>query len=109
MGSLVIVEPEVGAQLPLGFPGVGISFQVHLLVLHRPQQPLHEYVVGVPPLPIHADPRFMVPEHLGELHAGELTATVGVEYLGPAQAQRLLQRLDAEIRLQGIGALHPSG
>ena len=41
MGPLVIVEPEVGAQLPPGFPGVGVSFQVHLLVLHPPPQPLH--------------------------------------------------------------------
>ena len=44
-----------------------------------------------------------VPEHLGELPAGGQAATVGVEYLGPAPAQRVLQRLDAAVRLQGVG------
>ena len=40
MGPLVIVEPEVGAQLPPGFPGVGVSFQgpPHTTVLLKEQR-----------------------------------------------------------------------
>ena len=47
MGPLVIVEPEVSSQFPPGLPRAGVGFQVHLLVLHRAPQPLHEDVVGV--------------------------------------------------------------
>ena len=55
MGSLVIVKPEIGSQLPAGLTRVGVGFQVGLLILHRPPQPLHEDVVGIPTFPIHAD------------------------------------------------------
>ncbi len=74
MRSVVVVEPEVGAQFPPGFTGVGVGFQVHLLVLHRASQPLHEDVVGVAPLPVHADLDRMVLKDLDELPAGELAA-----------------------------------
>ena len=33
MGPLVVVEPEVGAQFPAGLCGVGVGFQIHLLLL----------------------------------------------------------------------------
>ena len=51
MGLLVVVEPEVGAQFPPGFTGVGVGFQVHLLILHGVPQPLHEDVVVYRPFP----------------------------------------------------------
>ena len=103
MGPLVIVEPEVGAQLPLGLTGTGVSFQVHLLVFHRAPQPLHEDAVRVPPLPLHADLDPVVLKYPGELTAGELAALAGVEHLRPALPQRLCQRLDTEVRIQGVG------
>ena len=81
MRSLVVVEPEVGAQFPPGFTGVGVGFQVHLLVLHGAPQPLHEGVVVVPPLPVHADLHPVFLQYLSEFQAGELTALVGVEHL----------------------------
>ena len=56
MGPLFIMGPEMGPQFPPCLPGVGIGFQVHLLLLHRSPQPLDEDVVGVPSLPVHADP-----------------------------------------------------
>ena len=72
MRSLVVVEPEVGAQFPPGFTGVDVSFQVHFLVLHGSPQPLSEDVVGVPSPPVHANLHPMVLKDLGELPAGEL-------------------------------------
>ena len=103
MGSLVVVEPEVVAQFPAGLCGVGVGFQVHLLILHGAPQPLHEDVVGVPALPVHADLHPVFLQHLSELQAGELTPLVGVEDLRLALPQRLLQGVDAEVGLQGVG------
>ena len=51
MGPEPVVEPEVVFQPPLGIEDAGVGFQVHLFILHRPPQPLHEAVVGVSPLP----------------------------------------------------------
>ena len=53
MRSLVIVKPEIGSQFTAGLTRVGIGFQLDLLILHRPPQPLDEDVVGIPTLPIH--------------------------------------------------------
>ena len=100
MGPLVVVEvvkPEVGAQFPPGFTGVGVSFQVHLFILHCAPQPLHEDVVGIPPLPVRADLHLMVLKDLGELTAGELAPLVGVEHLRRAFLQSLLQGANAEV------------
>ena len=103
MRPLVVVEPEVVAQFPAGLCGVGVGFQVHLLVLHRPPQPLHENVVGVPALPVHADLDPVFLQHMGELQAGELAPLVGVEDLRLALPQCLLQGGDAEVGLQAVG------
>ena len=45
MGLLGIVEMEVGIEAGLGLPSVRVGFQVHLLVFHRPPQPLHKDVI----------------------------------------------------------------
>ena len=52
---MVVVEMKVTVEASLGLSSVGVGFQVDFLVFHRPPQPLHEYVVAVPPFPIHAD------------------------------------------------------
>ena len=98
-----VVEPEVFPQLPVCFNAIGIGFQVHLLILHRPPQPLHEDVVPVPPLPVRADPHAPTLEDLGELQADELAPLVGVEHLRLALAQGLFQCFGAEASLQGVG------
>ena len=103
MGPLVVVEPEVGTQFPTGLDSAGVGFQVHLFVLHRAPQPLHEDVVAVASLPIHADLHLVVLQRLGELPAGELAPLLGVEHLRPALPQRILQSIDAEFSLQGVG------
>ena len=100
MGSLIVVELEVGAQFPPGIRGEGVSFQVHLLVFHGAPQPLHEYVVSILPLPVHADLHAMVLQDMGELPAGELAPLVGVEHLRPTLPQRLLQGVDTEASFQ---------
>ena len=81
MGPLVVVEPEVVAEFPAGLCGVGVGFQVHLLILHGAPQPFHEDVVGVPAIPVHADLDPVFLQRLSEFQAGELTALVGVEDL----------------------------
>ncbi len=45
MDPPLAVELEVAGQRLLRFPAVGVVFQVHLLVLRAPPQPLDEHVV----------------------------------------------------------------
>ena len=89
--------------IPCGLPRVGVSLQVHLFVFHRPPQTLHEDVVGVSPLPVHADLHPVVLEDLSELQAGELAPLVGVEHFRLAIAQGLLQSFGAKAGFQGVG------
>ena len=52
MGPEPVVEPEEVVSHPsLGPPDADIGFQVHLIVIHFPPQPLNEEVVRVPLLP----------------------------------------------------------
>ena len=95
VGPEPVVEPEIVFQPPLGLQDAGVGFQVDLLILHRPPQSLHEDVVLVPPLAVHADLHPLLLEDLGELQAGELAALVGVEHLRLALTQGFLQRLGA--------------
>ena len=100
MGSLFIVEPEVGSHFPTGVCGVGVGFQVHLLVLQRTPQPLHKDVVDVPPFPILADLQPLILQRLGELLPSELGASVGVGHFLPTLPQHLPRSVDTEVRLQ---------
>ena len=64
--------------------------------IHGAPQPLYNKgVVGIPPLPAHADLHAAVLQDMGELPAGELAPLVGVEHLRPTLPQRLLQGVDA--------------
>ncbi len=74
------------------------------MVLDRPPQPFNEYVVLASAAAIHADGNPMVLKRLGEIVAGKLRPLVRVEDLRAAiSPQRLFERPNAEIRLQGIG------
>jgi hypothetical protein len=76
----------------------------HVLVLQAPPQPLDEDVVQEPPLAVHADPDAAAFQFVKKPGAGELYALVRIENLGlTIPGDRLLQRLDAEIRLHGDG------
>ena len=55
MWPLGVVEAEVAVQVGLCLPAVGVGLQVNLLILDRPPQSFHEYVVAVAPFPVHTD------------------------------------------------------
>ena len=103
MGSLGVVEVKVGVEPGLGLPSVRVSLQVDLFVLHCPPQPLHKYVVSVPPFSVHADSNTIPLDKPGKGLAGELAPLVGVEDLRLSFAQRLLEGLEAEVDIQGVG------
>ncbi len=101
MGSLVIVEPEVGSHFTPCFGGVGVGFQAHFLLFQRPRiqrppQPRNEYVGGVPTLPVPADLHPVFRQRLGEFQTGQLAALVSVEDLRLDLPDGLLQGIDAE-------------
>ena len=74
MWPLGVVEAEVGVQVGLGLPAVGVGLQVNLLILDRPPQSFHEYVVAVAPLSVHADLNPVLLQEPVEGLVGELPA-----------------------------------
>lgn len=74
------------------------------MVFDRPPKSFNQYVVLASAATIHADGNPVVLERLGEIVAGKLCPLVRVEDLRHTiSAQRLIEGMYAEIRLQGIG------
>src|SRR5512135_2731842 len=102
MGTLLVVEPEVGPQARLQLWNSLIVLDVDVFVFHAPPQALHEYVVQRPPptVPAHRDPGLL--QAAGVIPRRELRTLIGVEDLWPAQRQRLVESLQAEPPLQRV-------
>ena len=62
-----------------------VGLGLRLLVLHGPPQALDEDVVAAAPASVHADLDPAIPQHIGELVAGELRALIGIEDVGLAE------------------------
>ena len=103
MGTLRIIEVEIATEAVSGISAILICFQIHFFVLNRPPKSFDEQVIIITPLPIHADSDSMFFQETGEGLAGELSALIGVKDIRSAFPQRLFQRLDAEVGVQGIG------
>ena len=89
VGALSVVKIQICPDTLLGFSPVLVSLQVHLLVFDAPPQPLHEDVVQVAPVSVHAEGPVFIGAHLdsqcqqcpGGSRTGELTTSIGVEHL----------------------------
>jgi len=103
VGTLGVVEPKVVTKTDSGISAILICFQIHLLIFHRPPQPLNEQVVIVAPFPIHTDPDSVLLQHPGEGFTGELGALVSVEDIRSAFPKCFFQRLDAKVGFKGVG------
>src|SRR3712207_3039965 len=97
---IVEVQPRSNPRLRLGNRSIGV--QVYLFVFQSPPEPLHDDIIHAPALAADLD---LAPlQHANKVIAGELAALIGVEDLGPSEpSQRLLQRLDTEVGVQGVG------
>src|SRR3990172_2636610 len=99
-----VVEPEVALQRRVRFWRTLVGMQVDLLVLHASPQPLDEHIVDPSALAVHADADALGLKHFAERGSGKLRAMVGVEDLrAPEPIERLLERLDTEVRGERIG------
>ena len=86
-----------------GLEAVGQLVHVDRLVFEREPQPLDKNIVHEPAVDIHGDAVAGIPEHAGEVEAGELDALVGVEYLRFAIfGQSFAQGRDAEPGIQAV-------
>ena len=102
MRPRAIVEAQMPADRGPGFGDAVVVAQADLLVFHRPPEPFDEDVVAPGALAVHADGDLGPLQHRDEVGAGELRTLIAVEDLGRAVAvERLLQRLDAEVRREG--------
>src|SRR5256885_15419468 len=98
-----IIPVEELSKAALLSDAVGRWAQVDPLVLHGPPQALDKDVVVAAPASVHADLDPVIPQHCGELVAGELRALIGIEDAGLAEpGERLAQRLDTEPRRQRV-------
>ena len=63
VGTLLVVEPEVGRQARLQFGDSLIILNVNVFVFHAPPEPFHEHVVQrtPPTVPAHRDPGRLQP------------------------------------------------
>ena len=96
-----VVERQIPADRRAGIADRGISPKIDLLVFDRAPQALNKHVVPPGAPAIHADRDLLALEDRGEADTRELTALVGIEDVGLAEArQRFLQSLDAEVRRQ---------
>src|SRR5438132_7424879 len=92
-----IIPVEELGKAALLFDAVGRRTQVDPFVLHGPPQALDKDVVVAAPASIHADLDPVIPQHGGELVAGELRTLIGIEDAGLAEpGEGLAQRLDTE-------------
>ena len=104
MTSLHVVVADPLAQPVAQLRSAFKSVQVQIMVFDRPPQSFNEYVVLASATAIHADGNPVVLERLGEIVAGKLCPLVRVEDLRHTiSAQRLIEGMYAEIRLQGMG------
>ena len=70
--SLSVIEREILCQAHHQFLHVGVSIQVHILVLHGAPQTLDKDVIQCTSAPVHADGDTFALKHVGERRAGEL-------------------------------------
>ena len=78
-----------------------MSPQADLFVFDRAPQALLEHIVPLGTAAVHADRDLLALEDRGGADTRELTALVGIEDVGLAEArQRFLQGFDAKVRLQ---------
>jgi hypothetical protein len=84
MGTLLVVEPEVGRQARLQLGHSLIILDVNVFVFDAPPQTFHKHIVQRPPptIPAHGDPGLL--QAVGVLLRRELGPLVGVENLRPA-------------------------
>ena len=106
MGSvwaMVVVEGDPASDASLCLrPGFPIG-QVDAFILQGPPKALDEDLVETAPLSIHRDPGADSFEPVGPGEGRELGALIGVQDLGRAEPlDRLVHRLDAEVRLQRV-------
>lgn len=100
--AVVEIEPHAHACLRLGDRAVGV--EIDLLILRVPPEPLDKDVVHPAALAVHADAHALGLQDPGELPVGELRPLLGIEDpRRSASGERLVQRLEAEIRRERVG------
>ena len=103
MGPLEVIVTEVAAKARSQFKAVGIVPEVNVFVFHSSPQSLDEDVVVGSASTVHADP------HPGLFKSGdegigrELCALVGIEYRRQSGFHCLMQAVQTELAVQGIG------
>jgi len=106
VGTVKVVESEVGAQVAFGLHQIGVAPKIKLLVFDRALESLDEDVVRAPAATVDRDIDAALPQHPRELHAGKLTALGGVKYLRLAmRGERGVKHPQTKTRVKRLGQL----
>jgi hypothetical protein len=101
MWAATVVEGHISTDPEAGVGHGFIGVKVDLLVFDRSPEPFDEDVVPPSSFAVHRDADFGILQLLDEVEGCELATLVRIKDFGFAVArQRLLDRLDAERRLQ---------
>jgi len=103
MGPLEVIVTEVAAKTRSQFKAVGIVPEVNVFVFHSSPQPLDEDIVMGSTPTVHADPHSGFFESGDEGIGRELSPLVGIEYLRQAGFHCLMQAVQTELAVQGVG------
>ena len=105
MEPLVVVENKVIGQAGDEGWHASIFLQVNVLVLDSAPQSLDKNVIQSPTSAIHTNPNVGGIQDTGKGQGRELSPLIGVKNLRLTPLQGLLQGLNTEMTLQGIGQL----
>jgi hypothetical protein len=103
--SFCIVERKVFLQSQTSFQYVHIRTEIDILLFDASPEPFDEDIVQIAPTSIHADLNSVRFQYTCEPRTGEMTALVGVEYIGRTRSESFFQALQTEVHFQRVGYL----
>src|SRR5208337_3524289 len=103
---VLVVEPEVGFHVGVGFDLGAVALQVDLLVFHGAPESLDDDIVQAPPPSIHREFYAELEQRLGKLCRGKLAPLVGVDDVwDTVLGNRPFHRIRTEGRVQRVRQL----
>jgi len=103
MRALIVVKVEIALQRREEIESGGKVAGIDQFVLERTPQPFDENIVEGAATAIHADQDATLLERGQELAGGELRTLIGIPDFGLAEAERALERGQAEASLHSVG------
>ena len=100
MTSFLVVKPKVIAEASSAVGNISVIFQINPLIFHRPPEPFDHNIVKRTALTVHADPKRVTFERFDKLIARVLSSLIGIEDFGASDPERVLNTVNAKLRIE---------